>query len=132
MKATASEFARVLRILCAVAILCVGFAHKPTVVGSQIPASDIAAYTLPDGTIPILCLPGQSDPDKQHKHASSDGCEACRITSSVLLPMPADSIGQRLAVKASEQLPPRREAFVARWLRAHASPRAPPTHMILM
>lgn len=50
----------IVRTLCALALLLVGFAHKPPVLAnSQIPLREIAQYVLPDGTLPVLCLPSE-------------------------------------------------------------------------
>jgi hypothetical protein len=132
MKAKASDMAKMLHILCALALLCLSFAHTSPAVERPIPASEIAAYTLPDGTIPILCLPGQGDGEKHHTHSFGNGCEACRIASSVLLPTPADVIGQTIAVAADKPLPPLRKTAFAQLLRPNASPRAPPADTIFL
>ncbi|MDR6821038.1 hypothetical protein J2X76_006238, partial [Neorhizobium sp. 2083] len=42
-----------MRAVCVLALLLVGFAHKPLNLDyHSIPASELAAYTLPDGTLP--------------------------------------------------------------------------------
>lgn len=83
-----------LRILCALAFLLLGFAHKPPVVDvGPIPASEIAAYILPDGTLPVLCLPSEVGTAKQDHHESGNFCEACRLAASTILPTPVDTLG---------------------------------------
>ena len=120
------NFASALRILCAVALLCVGFAHKPPVIGSAtppgIPASEIAQYTLPDGTVPTLCLPTSGD--DSHDHGS--GCEACRLTASIMLPPPPVTAGERIAMPIDAFVPVRDEAFHRQLFPPNAAPRAPP------
>lgn len=83
-----------LRILCAVAFLLLGFAHKPPVVdASPIPASEIADYILPDGTLPVLCLPSEDGTAKHNHPDSGTFCEACRLAASTILPTPVDTLG---------------------------------------
>ncbi|MDZ7874047.1 MAG: hypothetical protein U5N27_13435 [Rhizobium sp.] len=122
--------AKLVRIICAIALLCVGFAHKTPVIESAIPLSELASYTLPDGTIPILCLPSQDDSGKHHSNDRGTGCEACRLSASIILPAPADSIGQAIVVGAEIQLPVRHEAFYRQLFPPNASPRGPPAGLI--
>lgn len=82
------------RILCALAFLLLGFAHKPPVVeAGPIPASEVADYILPDGTLPVLCLPSEDGTAKHHQHESGTFCEACRLAASTILPTPVDTLG---------------------------------------
>ncbi|WEZ85929.1 hypothetical protein P6U16_23400 (plasmid) [Rhizobium sp. 32-5/1] len=118
--------AKLVRILCAIALLCVGFAHKIPAVEPSVPLSEIAAYTMPDGTLPVLCLPSQDNHQEQPLHALGSGCEACRITASVVLPTPADTIGQAILVGTEVQQPIRREAFYRQLFPPNATPRGPP------
>lgn len=76
----------VLRMLCAVALLFLGLAHRPAVEIAR-PDPAVLAYQLPDGTAPDLCVPQGSE-----KHiVSYPACDACRLAASVILPpAPAD------------------------------------------
>lgn len=77
-----------MRIFIIVALTMIGFAHKP--VSAELPASvQYAAYTLPDGTLPVLCVTVTGDEDMGdagkgagHYH----GCDACRLAGTVLVP----------------------------------------------
>lgn len=116
-----------LRILCAVALFCVGFAHKPPVLAAPaIPAEDLSQYILPDGTFPVLCLPGQADDGKSHSHGLGSGCEACRLSASTILPSPPETAGERIRSTLAVLLPPRIEAFYRQLFPPNASPRGPP------
>jgi len=86
MTAGMTRTATALRILCAAALLCLGFAHKP--VYAQ-PTDDPASlyYLLPDGTFADLCI-GNVVHGKPQKSWLGAGCEACRLSASVLLPTP--------------------------------------------
>ena len=70
-----------LRILCALALLFLGLAHKPAVIAEP-QDSLILSYQLPDGTAPDLCIP--QAPEKQK--FAYPACDACRLTAGVALP----------------------------------------------
>ncbi len=112
------------RVVCAVALVCVGLAHKPPVVGPAAAAPvELTQYAFPDGTLPVLCLPGDED------GTGGDGsnlCAACRLTADIVLPAPGEA-GEWLSPPAARGVPPLRfEAFHRRVLPPNASPRAPP------
>jgi hypothetical protein len=114
------------RIVCALALLMVAFAHKPLGVSDRLAAYagvDVAQYILPDGTLPDLCLSGG---DHGGHHAKSNDCEACRIASSADLPLPVSGISFNCALAAHEPAFPQGVAFAPAALRPGASPRAPP------
>ena len=112
-----------LRILCAVGLLFVAFAHKPAVAAGPGPA-ELAAYVLPDGSMADLCI--NDTVDNKIKPAPGAKCEACRIAGATLLPAPADRAGTVLTVRRIALLPPMEEALPSRRERPGAPPRAPP------
>lgn len=72
-----------LRLLCALAIAMIGFAHKP-VFAAQVSAYEVSV--LPDGEIATMCL---SSPEQGEKKAVGGGsCEACRLSAACVLPAP--------------------------------------------
>lgn len=113
------------RMLCALSLLLVAFAHKPLTTSAAASAYvgvDVADFILPDGTLPDLCLGGEED---GHQSAFNH-CEACRIIASVDVPSPIDVFVVNLLGPAA-QLPPRQnDRFVRSFLRPGASPRGPP------
>ncbi|QKK32149.1 hypothetical protein FE844_022285 [Rhizobium indicum] len=121
-----------LRILCAVALVFVGFAHQvPAAAAGEFDPAELAQYVLPDGTLPTLCVTttdtsGQSQHDKAHSH----GCEACRINVSILLPTPTDIAGAAIPFAAAVELPIRTEAFHRQLFPPNTGPRAPPSDPI--
>ena len=116
------------RCLCAIALLFVGFAHKiPDIGGYPIPLNELAQYTLPDGTVPILCLPSEDGGKSHERHGSKAGCEACRLGSHILLPAPSDTVGQRLRRGADRAALLRKEAFYRQLFPPNTAPRGPPT-----
>ena len=80
--------------------------------------------TLPDGTLPELCLPVDGQAGKGQFRAAP--CDACVISASVLLPTPSDITGRRLPAASAVQLLPRVEAFYRQLFPPNAAPRAPP------
>ncbi|EGE58098.1 UNVERIFIED_ORG: hypothetical protein GGI63_003523 [Rhizobium esperanzae] len=78
-----------LRMLCALGLLLLGFAHQaPQAVASD--GYDAAAYVLPDGSFASLCVTVRDTGGKTV--AFKPNCEACRLSASVILPTPdADS-----------------------------------------
>lgn len=125
MRRSASTLQIVVRALCVVALLAVGFSHRaPTFASPLLSAEEIAALTLPDGTLPELCLPGETQDGKAQ--SGFGHCEACLISASVLLPAPADVTGKRLPAVVEVLLPPRVEAFYRQLFPPNAAPRAPP------
>lgn len=63
--------------LYALASLLLVAGHQPRPATA---APDLSAFTLPDGTTPVLCT--QRDPADGHSEVDSDGCEACRLTAA--------------------------------------------------
>lgn len=90
----------ILRIFCAVALVLLSFAHQPVITGSsEFSASDFSSYTLPDGTSPVICATTPyklSDKDGKKQNYYNTGCEACRLSSSIMCPEPPFSSGPRL------------------------------------
>lgn len=115
-----------MRIMCALALFFVGFAHKaPAIAAESIPSAELAQYILPDGTIPVLCLPGDEE-GKSHGHDFGTGCEACLLSSSILLPAPQDAIERPVNLVAEVFAAIRAEAFYRQLFPPNAAPRAPP------
>lgn len=76
--------------LYALAMLTLGFAHH----GAPARAADafLAAYTLPDGSVPDLCLTQPGAPGDTDDHAAAP-CEACRLTAAPGLVTTAPTLG---------------------------------------
>lgn len=93
MNLNRKQFADMLRIICAMAMLLLGFSHhviSPASASGFTQQEDLSAFRLPDGSLPVLCLPREGAQDQDHG-VSSSGCEACRLSASVTLPSPAGS-----------------------------------------
>ena len=114
------------RIVCALSLLLVAFAHKPLVssaAASAYAGVDVADFILPDGTLPDLCLGGEED----GHHSAFNHCEACRIFASVDLPSPVDVFVVNALGPAAHLTPRQDDHFVRSFLRPGASPRGPPS-----
>lgn len=118
-----TSWAACLRMLCAVALLFVGFAHQPASASGP-NGFELTQYVLPDGTVPDLCLNDMVD--GKTKHVMPVKCEACRIGSALLMPAPADLDGAVLAFRWVAALPLVEEALRSRRERPGSPPRAPP------
>ena len=116
-----------LRLLCALSLLLVAFAHRPldpTAAGSTFASVDLAAFVLPDGSLPDLCLTGEVD---GANHSAATHCEACRIVSAVDLPSPVDGYVVTRWLAAVELAVPQDARLAYPALRPGASPRGPPS-----
>lgn len=122
------------RLICALALIMVGFAHKPP--ASNHPVfnfAELAAYTLPDGTIPTLCITvtDHEHPD-HHEHDGhlAKGCEACRIAAATLFPSPPNNAGAGIIRSfTAVAIPAYAQPVLHRILPPNQGPRAPPTKM---
>ena len=121
-----------MRILCALALVFVGFGHQPSAFAAdQLSPADLSQYALPDGSLPTLCVTVTDDSGQTHgKIVHLIGCEACSISAAVLLPRPLDVVGVRIGFRATTELPPRTEAFYRQLFPPNSGPRAPPLNPI--
>lgn len=110
------------RLFCALALLFVGFAHRPMAYAAP-SSAELSAYALPDGSLPDLCLPGM---DGKGKNQGAEPCYACILVSGMALPLPAPAIGQPLAATSTIVFVWRPEAFQHHLFPPNAAPRAPP------
>lgn len=113
-----------LRMFCAMLLVSLAFAHRPAMAA---PVMDMASYVLPDGSVSSLCLPGEDG--KQDKHVDR-GCEACRIASSIAMPLPpadAENITAGVAAIIFAFAP---ERFHRLNFPPNAPPRGPPSFQV--
>lgn len=71
--------------LYALAMVLLGFAHRPIPLQTIEPVS-LAAYALPDGTLPDIC---QHDPSTGQHDARDGRCDACALSHAPGLLAPA-------------------------------------------
>jgi hypothetical protein len=121
-----TSLAKVVRLLCVLCLVMIGFAHKPIELTSS---SNIPVYVLPDGSVASICAPG--DHDNSPTKAANHGCEACRLSSIALLPTPADHCGQALAYAQIVKIQERQYRLARQIYPPSSGPRAPP-HAVMM
>ncbi|MFN3262974.1 MAG: hypothetical protein ACE37J_20685 [Pikeienuella sp.] len=105
-----SRLRRIVALLLTVVTVAAGSAHAGH---PEPPGPDLSAYALPDGTLPVLCLSGEAEPELWR-------CELCLQFVSVASPPRPWEPGPRLQRAA-------RLRVSARPLRPHGRPfeRAP-------
>jgi hypothetical protein len=114
------------RVLSALALLFLSFAHQPVFARQFAPAM-AANYVLPDGTIADICfgLDGVDDHKSPHE-ALAPVCDYCRLAGSIALPTsPSDSY-LILRVAALVESQPNFLAVFVEHPRALPQSRAPP------
>ena len=75
------------RLVCMAALVFVSFAHRPAQTATIDPL-ELAAYMLPDGSLPDLCVTAIDEDGKSSHHVAP--CEFCRIASTFALPLPTE------------------------------------------
>lgn len=115
----------VTRIFCAIALLSLALSTPVEANSRSLSSEEIAAYMLPDGSLPALCVTlldgtGQgkivklgADPLGLHHHP-------------VILPVPAETAGARLTIVAEGLDPAGPDALRHLLYPPGAGPRAPP------
>lgn len=112
----------VLRLACVIALVSVGFAHKPV---SAYPAqAPIPVYELPDGTFASICF---ADHDSKPHTLKDFGCDACRLSSAILVPMPPCLSGQAISFSGEVRIFERRGRLARALYPPSSGPRAPPS-----
>ncbi|OWV84686.1 hypothetical protein ATY79_11185 [Rhizobium sp. R693] len=115
------------RVICAIALLSLGFSHQvPGVARGALASAELTEYVLPDGTLPVICTDGSKRTVDHHGKVHGHGCEACRIAASTLLPLPDLADVVRLRIDTDVTLPSMREARNEEPFPPNRGPRAPP------
>ncbi|MCS3742962.1 hypothetical protein FHX16_004973 [Rhizobium sp. BK661] len=116
----------VVQMTCTMVLLLVGFAHQaPSFAKGTLAPAEFSRFILPDGTLPVLCSP---DPGRMQKldKVFAQVCEACRLSTSLLLPAPDPSRGSRLLAFAAAAPEFGSAMFPWRAPTPNMGPRAPP------
>ena len=88
MRSVSGQSVLIFRVVSALALVLLAFAHQPIRPAAQPYA---AAYSLPDGSFADLCFGVDvAEADQGDGHDGVPRCEACRLSLSVLLPVPDD------------------------------------------
>ncbi|MDR6756051.1 hypothetical protein J2Y48_001341 [Mycoplana sp. BE70] len=124
MNLRGNKAAVLVRMLCMLALVFLSFAHKPVVAAPLSPA-ELAAITLPDGTVADLCINGGVEHGKP-KQGLGPACEACRISAAALLPVPTDIGGRLIAFRIVADRPLIEAVVTGQRYELGAPPTAPP------
>ncbi|MFD1198262.1 hypothetical protein ACFQ3K_08035 [Brucella gallinifaecis] len=116
-------------MLSVLALMLVAFGHKPVTLASPEQIL-LAQYVLPDGSYPVLCITDHAVDDDghdrtQHLH-NSTVCDACRISSAFLCPLPAASTGVAPHNTVAYVVEPSEPVFWRDIYPPSAPPQAPP------
>jgi hypothetical protein len=126
MAELATSLAKAVRLLCVLCLVMIGFAHKPVEAAA---AGNIPVYVLPDGSVAEICNPG--DHDKSPAKAENHGCDACRLSSTALLPTPNDHRSQPLAYAQIVKVQERQYRLARQIYPPSSGPRAPPLTVMM-
>jgi len=115
------------RLLCALAVVFVGFGAQPAISNSdQLTPAELAQYRLPDGTLPIFCITYRDADGKAHGEVHIPGCYLCQTAPAALLPAaPVFDYGH-LPFVFARLAAPLSVAFHRRLYPPNSGPRAPP------
>ncbi|WP_349434494.1 DUF2946 family protein [Pararhizobium sp. A13] len=76
------------RVLSALALMFLSFAHQPAF-ARQITPAIAGEYMLPDGTIADICFGSDGVDDHNSPHEGlAPACDYCRLAASIALPSP--------------------------------------------
>lgn len=115
---------RTVRIILAFLLVMVGLSHQPPLGVGDMVTLDVAAYVLPDGTLPELCV--TTDDGEVPHYGAATICEACLIAPSAMLPTPVDVVGRRIVIALDMTVPSLSDKGYRRLFSANTAPRAPP------
>lgn len=115
-----------LRILCAFALVCLSFAHRPVAFDAFAQKQDFAAYVLPDGKLPVICITVQDGDDTKQESGKTNGCEACRLAAAANVPARIVLPEPTLRPVRQAIIVVRPTLFTRKILPPNAVPRAPP------
>lgn len=116
---TRTGMERWMRIICAVALVCIGLAHKPALAGLPSAfALDLAQYAFRDGSLPVHCRSGD-----EGGIGKKGGI--CLPDFGFVAPVPG--VAAAGPMPAGVTTPPRAEIAACGLFPANASPRGPPS-----
>jgi hypothetical protein len=109
-------------IISIFAMIWIGLAHRSVINPTATSNIDLAAYTLPDGSIPVICLANDGERD----HGSQKGCPDCTIANSIIIPQRSE-IDAISIVAVDITIKPRRKFTLSNTIQlASAPPTGPP------
>ncbi|WP_371348116.1 hypothetical protein [Ancylobacter sp. IITR112] len=115
-----------LRLLCALLLVLALSVPRPPVVAAAEAGIDLSQYTLPDGTLPDLCLSPTDADGASHAPAHHPGCDACRLQGAPAVPGPAAELFARAEYRRVMQSPVPEDSEAGPVPLYRISSRAPP------
>lgn len=116
----------ILIALYALSMALLPLAHRAT----DLRPPDLSAYTLPDGSIPVLCTTDKkTDTNTRHR---SWVCDACRLTAAPGLVAPQSVVHAPELWKITKLPSTVQEVPAASLWAAAAQPRGPPSEQVLL
>ncbi|NOV15197.1 hypothetical protein E5S70_03685 [Ensifer adhaerens] len=112
------------RIFCALVFIVSALVQLPAGAAMRA-APDMAAYVLPDGSLPDLCLAGHDDPDGKGG-TKAHACQSCCLAAPVLLPTPQAFHAKTAPTFLALSSPAAKLLLARPVLLAGSGPRAPP------
>jgi hypothetical protein len=111
------------RLISALALVLVAFAHRPLDLGGNVP--DASAYAFPDGTVPVICVTAPAEKGDPHAtHALP--CDACLIAGAIAVPTPIETGAAALRPAENVAFAVAEPVFVRPAFPPAAPPQAPP------
>jgi hypothetical protein len=92
-----------IRIAAAFALVFAAVSHG-SLTSPDPDRTDLAAYALPDGSLPVLCLGGQ--PGDEDTSGDANPCELCRLSGAAVVPEPDDCTDHRFRLASNTTRPP--------------------------
>ncbi|MBW9062028.1 hypothetical protein JNB71_01745 [Rhizobium herbae] len=129
MAGAGRQWQMMVRVLLALALLFLSFAHQPAF-ARQLAPEMAANYVLPDGTIADICFGSEGVDHNGPRNASHEGvvplCDYCRLAASIALPTPPSDAYLILRVAAPAEGRADFPAIFVEYPRTLPQSRAPP------
>ncbi|CAN7388757.1 hypothetical protein LJR098_003309 [Rhizobium sp. LjRoot98] len=128
MAVAGRQWQMTVRVLSALALLFLSFAHQPAF-ASQITPAMAADYMLPDGTIGDICFGLDGIEGKSHRfphETLAPVCDYCRLAASIVLPSPSGDGHLVIRVAARSDSKPDFPAVFVAYPRLLPQSHAPP------
>ncbi|MEP2978360.1 MAG: hypothetical protein ABJO86_02675 [Lentilitoribacter sp.] len=123
---TRRQICNLISIISIFAMIWIGVAHRPVITSSMAADVELAAYALPDGSIPIICFGGEGD----DKDSTLQGCPDCTIANAIIIP----ERSQTFAVAINEIdfiITPRRKFELAKTIKLAGTPPTGPPNLVI-
>lgn len=119
----------IVRMICALALVFVGFGAQPNLSAAGAPTpAELAQYQLPDGSFPILCITYKDDDGKLRGKVSVPCGDISQMAMAVLVPEPAATASIYRPFIFAIAITPKTPAYSRQLYPPNRGPRAPPRY----